>query len=288
MHDVIFYAKGHGTGNDFILLPDPDGMLDLSADEVARICQRRTGLGADGILRVVRTSAEPQAQDQANDAEWFMDYRNADGSTAEMCGNGARVFARFLVDAGWAAGEFTIATRSGLHQIRDEGDATFTVEIGSAVAGPEGPDPQVHVDGKTLIGDAWWLPNPHAVVFVDDVAEAGSLSAAPRVTAGDRYPDGQNIEFAVDLTDNPANLRARMRVYERGVGETLSCGTGACAVALSIRSRHEVTGPGKVSVELKGGLLTVILSEDGRIQLNGPAVMVAHGSFEPDWWEGKR
>lgn len=282
---LVDFIKGHGTGNDFVILPDPHGQVELSAELVARICDRRSGIGADGVLRVVRCSAEPAAAAHVDAAEWFMDYRNADGSIAEMCGNGARVFAQFLISEGWADSGFVFASRAGTHQATREADGDITVEVGVAVPGPVGPDPIVRVGPHEWQGDAWWMPNPHAVVFVDDLDEAGTLAQAPVVIAADRFPDGQNVEFVVDTSADHQHPSARMRVYERGVGETLSCGTGACAVALSVRARHGLTQPGSVVVYVPGGRLRVDVCEDGRIALGGPAVLVGRGAFEAGWWE---
>lgn len=279
---AVSFAKGHGTANDFVLLPDPEGALVLDAAMVARICDRRTGLGADGVLRVVRTDAAGVD----SEAEWFMDYRNADGSFAEMCGNGARVFARYLLDCGWVVGEFDIATRSGLHHVTTGSDGTISVTMGKAADGPSGPQPTVSIGDRSWSADAWWLPNPHAVVFVDDLAEIGDLQQPPQVAAGERFPAGQNVEFVVDHTTDPAEARAAMRVFERGVGETMSCGTGACAVALSLRMRHQIVEPGSVKLTLPGGVLRVVIEADQEVVLNGPAEIVGRGTFDDDWWRG--
>jgi len=285
---VQSFTKGHGTGNDFVVIPDPDGQLTLEPDQVARICDRHTGIGADGILRVVRCESEPEARAHIDDAEWFMDYRNADGSIAQMCGNGARVFVRFLLDQGWAAGEFVIATRAGLHEVREEADGSITVDMGLPAVGPSGCDPMVDVSGRQTPAQAWWMPNPHAVVFVGDLADAGDLLQPPQVNDFGRFPDGQNVEFVVDHsdpTDPERGLAASIRIFERGVGQTQSCGTGACAAALAIRDRHAASEPGSVQITVPGGQLRVTAREDGHIELRGPAVLVARGDFEPDWWK---
>ena len=123
------FLKGHGTGNDFVLIPDPDGELMLAPADVAAVCDRRRGIGGDGVLRIVRTAAEPEVADRAGEAEWFMDYRNADGSLAEMCGNGVRVYARYLVESGLAPGpRVDILTRAGL-VAAEVGDETVAVRM---------------------------------------------------------------------------------------------------------------------------------------------------------------
>ncbi|MEI6621828.1 MAG: diaminopimelate epimerase [Actinomycetes bacterium] len=279
----IPFTKGHGTGNDFVIVPDYQGLLDLSPALVAGICDRRTGIGADGLLRVVRCRNEAEALDQVDSAEWFMDYRNADGSLAEMCGNGARVFARFLMAQGLVSSRFAIASRSGLHAVVAEPDGTITVEVGVPLARTSEPAPIVRVGDFEWTGDAWWMPNPHAVVFVDDLSQAGPLLDPPAVVAGDLFPNGQNVEFVVDHTTDTHSPTAQMRVYERGVGETDSCGTGACAVALSVRARHRVSVPGSVVVDVPGGRLRVFVGSTGSVSLNGPAVLVGSGALEPEW-----
>ncbi|MGV1078485.1 MAG: diaminopimelate epimerase [Candidatus Nanopelagicales bacterium] len=288
---AVEFLKGHGTGNDFVLLPDPDGELLLTERMVARICDRRFGIGGDGVIRIVRTTAIAEAAQLHDQADWFMDYRNADGSLAAMCGNGSRVFARYLVDNQLVDGDFTIATRAGIHRCREETDGSISVDMGYPTEGPAGSEPAVTLGGRTWPADARWMPNPHAVVFVDDVGALGDLTGA-RVTQGaERFPDGQNIEF-VSHVGFPANRlgdsagpSARMRVLERGVGETLSCGTGACAVALAVRTRLGVTSAGAVRVDVPGGMVTVTQDSDGRVTLTGPATIVARGTIDPLWWK---
>src|SRR5690349_15350399 len=133
MPQTVSFTKGHGTGNDFVIVPDPEGALDLSDDQVAVLCDRRFGIGGDGILRVVRSDAIDEGADAAaSGAEWFMDYRNADGSRAEMCGNGIRVFARYLTEVGWAsldAGPLSVGTRAGVKTIT-RSELGFEVDLG--------------------------------------------------------------------------------------------------------------------------------------------------------------
>ncbi|MEI8080366.1 MAG: diaminopimelate epimerase [Actinomycetes bacterium] len=283
---AIAFTKGHGTRNDFVIVPDFHGAREFSAGLVARICDRRAGIGADGLLRVVRCEHEPDAAHLADDAEWFMDYRNADGSVAEMCGNGSRVFAQYLMSQGLVSPEFTMASRSGLHRVAAQTDGTITVEVGTPTAGPDGPAPVVRVGDFEWAGDAWWMPNPHVVVFVEDLMEAGALVEVPDVIAADRFPTGHNVEFVVDHTKDRDAPAAQMRVFERGVGETDSCGTGACAVALSVRNRHAITGAGSVVVTVPGGRLRVIVGPDGVVWLNGPAVLVGSGVLDSEWVVG--
>ncbi|MEW1719238.1 diaminopimelate epimerase [Streptomyces sp. NPDC093109] len=279
----IAFLKGHGTENDFVIVPDPDNDLALPPRAVAALCDRRAGIGGDGLLHVVRSAAHPEARAMAGEAEWFMDYRNADGSVAEMCGNGVRVFARYLRRAGHVtAGDLAVATRGGVKQVhipKDE-DGDITVHMGRAVL----PGDEVTVS----VGDRSWparnvsMGNPHAVAFVADLADAGNLFTEPAVTPAAVYPDGVNAEFVVDR--GPRHVA--MRVHERGSGETRSCGTGACAVAVAAARRDgtdpAVTGvPVTYTVDLPGGRLIITEHPDGSVEMTGPAVIVAEGHFDP-------
>jgi diaminopimelate epimerase len=269
------YTKGHGTENDFVIIEDAEAAFDPGAAWVAAVCDRRAGIGADGLLRVVPTAAMPGYEQDADEAPWFMDYRNADGSIAEMCGNGTRVFARYLVARDLAKpGRFGIATRAGVKRMtvpEDGGD--ITVDMGRSVWPAE--------SAEVLVGERW-LPavnvdmgNPHAVVFVDDVAEAGPLHEGPELRPRSAYPHGVNVEFVAP--DGPR--RISMRVFERGSGETRSCGTGACA-AMVAAARRDGAAPGTpYRVRVPGGVLSIVEHEDGRIEMTGPAVLVATGEL---------
>ncbi|WP_148613862.1 diaminopimelate epimerase [Nocardioides rubriscoriae] len=253
------FLKGHGTHNDFVLLPDHDQALhgDLDAARVRALCDRRGGLGGDGVLRVVR-----------NDGRWFMDYRNADGSIAEMCGNGIRVFALHLVQEGLAesGAPFEVDTRDGVKVVTVDGDQV-TVDMGV---------PRVLGETEVSVGERTWtathvdVGNPHAVAFVDDLADAGALLEAPSYDA-EVYPYGVNVEFVVRRGEGDV----AMRVHERGSGETQACGTGACAVAVAA-----MPGEGEMTcrVEQPGGTVTISRTAEGRVLMRGPAVIVARGS----------
>ncbi|SBT53518.1 diaminopimelate epimerase [Micromonospora auratinigra] len=274
------FTKGHGTGNDFVILPDPDGSLDLTPGLVAALCDRRRGLGGDGVLRVVRAAKHPEGVALAGEAEWFMDYWNSDGSFAEMCGNGARVFVRYLLERGLATpvGEaLPVATRAGLVRARVAGE-DIAVEMrrprlsGTATA---------TLGGLTLAGAAVDVGNPHLVCAVPAGFElpALDLTRAPDVDAA-VFPSGVNVEFTapgepVDGTDG----HVLMRVYERGSAETLSCGTGACAVA-AVGLRDAGLDTGTMAVDVPGGRLTVTVTDDS-CWLSGPAVLVATGELTP-------
>ncbi len=275
------FAKGHGTGNDFVILPDPRGERELSAGFAALLCDRRAGIGADGVLRVVRAAAGP-APEQAGRAEWFMDYRNADGSIAEMCGNGIRVFARYLLEHGLAASpSFAVATRSGIRQVRAEPDGRITADMGPvSVLGPG----RTVIDGAARDGLRISVGNPHLACLVDDALDTFDLATAPGLDRAD-FPEGGNVELV--LVTGPAALS--MRVHERGSGETRSCGTGAVAAAAAAAALSSATKtvPGQWHVTVPGGALTVTL-DAGTSWLTGPAVIVAEGELDPDWLAAAR
>jgi diaminopimelate epimerase len=263
------FLKGHGTGNDFVILPDVEDTRDLDAATVARICDRRSGVGADGILRVVPSTGS---------ARWFMDYRNADGSIAEMCGNGIRVFARYLVETGLEqSGDFDVDTRAGVRRVHVPGDGgDITTTIGPHT-GRDLPELMVSVGDRSWVAHDVNVGNPHAVAFVEDLAHAGSLLAPPLVAPPGAYPEGVNVEFVVDGGDH----HVAMRVHERGSGETQSCGTGAVAVAVAA-ARRAGESAGRWTVDVPGGRLAVELLADGGTTLTGPAVIVAEGSLRAD------
>ena len=258
------FVKGHGTENDFILLPDPDGTLEVTPAQVRALCDRRAGLGADGIIRVVRGGGP-------DGGDFFMDYRNADGSLAQMCGNGARVFARYLIDRGWAPpGKLLFATHGGLRSadVPPAGDVTIRmgpVKLGgTTVASPIGHEmPGVAVD----------VGNPHLVCLTDVDLQTLDLTGQPGFDSA-VFPTGVNIEFVSVLDDD----RVAMRVHERGVGETRSCGTGTVAVAAAyLASTGRAVGT--VAVGVPGGAVTVTI-EDEDSTLTGPAVLVASGTVD--------
>ena len=291
------FTKGHGTENDFVLVPDPDGRVDLDAGLVARICDRRGGLGADGLIRVVRTTSLADVPDDGT--EWFMDYRNADGSLAEMCGNGVRVFVAYLLREGLVARDaldrgLAVGTRGGVKHVRSQGE-WLAVDMGPwQVLGGEraiqrGHDALVHVAGLHVArpGLSLDLGNPHTVVALsgDDELAAVDLSRQPTVEPVPTY--GTNVELVVPLDTEDAGEgpigRLRMRVHERGVGETRSCGTGACAAALAMRAWAGEGAPRTWRVDVAGGTVGVRVLPGGTVELAGPAVLVADGRIDPAW-----
>jgi diaminopimelate epimerase len=282
------FTKGHGTGNDFVLVADPDGELDLAPSEIARLCDRHTGIGADGLLRAVHVNADPSAATDDPDVQWFMDYRNADGSVAEMCGNGIRVFTAFLLEESLAelppGGTLAIATRGGVMPVQRTATG-FAVDLGRWTLGPD--DIAVQIDGVDVIrpGLSIDVPNPHVVVALadDDELAAADLTSPPVL---DPPPHaGANVELVrpADPLVEDGIARIRMRVHERGSGETLSCGTGAVAAALATRYWAGAGAPNDWRVTVPGGVLGVRMfaAEDGEhVSLSGPAELVYTGVVE--------
>jgi len=266
----ISFSKGHGTLNDFVIIEDRSNLEPLSADDVRFLCDRRAGVGADGVLRVTRAMTIP---DWTGPDLWFMDYRNADGSVAETCGNGLRVFGRYLYERGLVSNEpVEVGTRAGIRWIepRAEG-AGLSVTMGPVVLSddpvtittPDGSWPAVKVD----------VGNPHAVVLLDEDAdlEALDLRTAPTWSPDDAYPHGVNVEFVVPRGRDAVE----MRVFERGSGETKSCGTGTVAAAAAY-ARAMGRADGIFTVTVPGGQVEVELAL-GEAVLSGPAVIVASG-----------
>jgi diaminopimelate epimerase len=276
----VQFSKGHGTENDFVVLPDPDGELDLTPARVAALCDRRRGLGADGVLRVVRWAALGDGPPPEPGVEWFMDYRNADGSVAEMCGNGVRVFARYLADAGWLDGEqLRLGTRGGVRAVRLD-DAEVTVDMGPATVGPTGT---AGVGGVEFAGISVDVGNPHLACVTDRSIAALDLTSPPRHDPV-LFPHGVNIEFVTPINGSGPGHEVSMRVHERGVGETRSCGTGTVAAVVAAL-HHAGRDTGVVSVHTPGGRLRVTVEETTTF-LHGPAVLVATGELSRPWWEG--
>ncbi|CAN2205865.1 DapF Diaminopimelate epimerase [Candidatus Nanopelagicaceae bacterium] len=258
MTQQISATYGHGTENDFVILFDPDDQLEIKAESIAAICNRATGIGADGFIRILK-----------RDTKWFMDYRNADGSVAEMCGNGIRVMARYLVEKGHQPeGIFAIDTRDGIKHLRVPMTGDISVNMGKVNDEMEEVSvlQNTHTWGALNIS----VGNPHAVTFVEDLDEVGSLESAPVVTPSSSYPEGVNVEFVEILP----NLEARMRVHERGSGETRSCGTGTCAVALAATIHTGGKLPSRWTIYPPGGRLIVDLDGHSNATLIGPAELV--------------
>jgi diaminopimelate epimerase len=272
-------VKGHGTENDFLVLPDLDGELELTPELVRALCDRHAGLGADGVLRVVRSANDPEAKEMAAEAEYFMDYRNSDGSTAEMCGNGIRVLVRYLQRVSLVEGAAAVATRGGVRRVRIRGGGNVTVDMGLPRVLADRPVATAAPLAATP-GTVLELPNPHVVVPVGsrDVLASLDLTRAPLVEPA--LPHGQNVEFVVRVS----NRHLAMRVHERGVGETRSCGTGLCAAAVATAVADGSGADGTAwRVEVPGGSCEVVWRTDGEVELTGPAVLVAEIEVDDAW-----
>lgn len=259
MRTPIYATYGHGTHNDFVLLFDREDSMVITESQVASICNRETGIGADGFIRMIKANEK-----------WFMDYRNADGSIAEMCGNGIRVMAKYLISRGHQAeGIFAIDTRAGIKHLRAPLEGDISVNMGQVT--DEMEEIEAHVNGKSFNGFNIHVGNPHAVVFTETLSELGSLAIAPEVSPRSSYPEGVNVEF-VELLPN---FEAKMRVHERGSGETQSCGTGTCAVALAATLKSGGTLPSRWTIYPPGGRLIVDIDGHSNATLIGPAEIIA-------------
>lgn len=284
---TLHFSKGHGTGNDFVLLADPDGTLDLTSAHVRALCDRRFGIGADGVLRVVRTERAAQAPDIDIRAfpgapEWFMDYRNADGSIAIMCGNGIRVFARYLLDRGWAhAGRMEILTRGGIRVLEVPRSGDIMVDMGAPVFDGFPAAARIGLGGQELTAVGLGMPNPHAVVQLSSLEVLPTVLTAVELDPVE-FPSGANVEFVSKIPGAPAAVA--MRVLERGSGETLSCGTGACAVGVVVSRDWGVARGTPIDVHVPGGILQVVHTPANTVHMTGPAVLVADGELRDDWW----
>ncbi|GAA1358953.1 diaminopimelate epimerase [Arthrobacter rhombi] len=294
----LAFTKGHGTGNDFILVADPDNTRDVLPEQVAAVCDRHLGIGADGFIRAIKseTVAEGRALLGENPAaEWFMDYRNGDGSVSEMCGNGVRVFVHFLISRGFVTlddgAALTIGTRAGVKVITRSA-------VGYAVdMGPWEfifPDRAIERALDSIVDAGMAVPrpalsvsmgNPHTVVALSEASELDELDLHHAPLVEPVPPHGTNVEFVLpsDPLVSAGVGTIRMRVHERGVGETRSCGTGACAAVVATRHWAGDTVAERWDVHVPGGTVSVVFvnGPDGRehVVLDGPAVLVSEGSL---------
>ncbi len=283
---MISFLKGHGTENDFIIIPDTDAAIDLPASYVARLCDRRAGIGADGILHVatagalLRTGALEALPPQVEESDWFMDYRNADGSIAEMCGNGVRVFAHYLVAyEGAQRSGLRVGTRAGLREVEvhsaDARNADVTVDMGIATVLGEST---CTVGGQIFTGLGVDVGNPH-LACVDPALTAESLASMELLgevsPSQEMFPDGVNLEIVTPVSGSVIH----MRVIERGAGETRSCGTGTVAAAKAALA-NAGRDSGELTVQIPGGRVVVEVRSDGGATLTGPSVILAEGTVE--------
>ncbi len=278
------FTKMHGLGNDFVMVEDLVESLDLSPDAVAWLCDRNFGIGGDGLILIRPASVEG--------ADYFMLYYNADGTTAEMCGNGIRCFAKYVVDRGLIAKDtdsLAVQTLGGVKPITVTRDSDGTmaeaiVDMGmpvldleaipAALEGEAGGESTIETKAGTFRVTAVSMGNPHAIIWVDDVASAPVCTVGPLIETHRAFPAGTNVGFVEVVS----GTHIRLRVWERGVGETLACGTGACAAVvagtLACRIEREAT------VELPGGDLQIRWDSDDRVYMAGPATEVFRGFIE--------
>jgi len=287
---IITFTKGHGTGNDFVLVLDPEGELSLTSKQIAKICDRHFGIGADGLIRVVKSSKLPEGKEilEAEPAAlWFMDYYNADGSAAEMCGNGIRVFARYLLDRGLATIEggstLAVGTRAGVKDLA-QGSNGFAVDLGRWKLTSEFT---VEANGIEVArpGQGIEIGNPHVVVALSSDVELKQLKLFEAPVVEPEPVNGSNVEFVVPsepmIKDGVGYFS--FRVHERGVGETLSCGTGIAAAALATRYWAGASAPNQWQVQALGGVVAVRMfaTEDGEhVSISGPAELTFDGELD--------
>ncbi len=284
MIEELRFSKYHGTGNDFVMIEDLDDERPLNPNRVAALCDRRFGVGADGVIRIVRGTGA---------ADFLMDYRNADGSLAEMCGNGVRCLGKLVYERGFTSKrEIDVDTRSGLKHlslhVSDGVVDDVTVGMGApnftkAAIPMRGPawetfqaEPFDIGGGTTMKATALSMGNPHLVLFVEDDPDRYHVAhIGPALEHHELFPERTNVEFAQVLGDE---LKAR--VWERGSGETMACGTGACAVAVAANEAGLV--PPRTVVRFPGGRVTVERVADD-VLLTGPAEKVFDGVVDPTW-----
>jgi diaminopimelate epimerase len=286
----IAFTKGHGTGNDFVLVLDAEGALELTRSQIAKICNRHFGVGADGLIRVVHSANLPEGKavlEQEPNATWFMDYYNADGAPAEMCGNGIRVFARFLIERGFAeiqgGSTLSVGTRDGVKDITKSSNG-FAVDLGRWRLDGESV---VEAGGLSVARPAQGIDvgNPHAVVALASESELSGLRLLDAPKVDPEPAAGVNVEFVVPsepmVKDGVGHIS--MRVFERGVGETLSCGTGIAAAALATRFWAGAEAPSSWQVSVPGGVVGVRMfaAEDGEhVGISGPAELTYDGEID--------
>jgi diaminopimelate epimerase len=269
----VEFVKAHGTGNDFVVVEDLNDHYQLTPELVRAVCDRHFGVGADGLIRIA----------PGTEAPFFMDYRNADGSLAEMCGNGVRVVGKYLGDRGLVAGAFDLETRAGVKHLElhaDDGGCIdrVTVDMGAPTLGDERT---LEVDGEPVIASTLSMGNPHAVVFVDDAASARRLAETlgPALDTHAWFPRKANAEWCHVAGPDTLDLV----VWERGCGITLACGTGACATAVAacVTGRAEVGR--ELTVRLPGGALAITVAPDySTVFMRGPARFVFETAVDLD------
>lgn len=285
--------KAHATGNDFVVYLDEDGTHEPTADEVRFLCDRHFGIGGDGLIRLAHPRAVSDVNERqiadcaAGDADWFMDYRNADGSLAEMCGNGTRAITLFAQRQGIAdqpgGTPFHLGTRAGVKILTSLGDVpglgkdVFQVEMGAWKRGDvDGYEVTIPGTSGSARGTFVDMGNPHVVAVLEDafasLPNVEDLDLVTKPVVAPEIPSDQNVEFVRidEQSEGDDAGEATMRVNERGCGETLSCGTGLCATAITLRAK---TGIDHWTITVRGGTLRVDVTDED-VKLTGSATIV--------------
>lgn len=285
--------KAHATGNDFVVYLDEDGTHEPTADEVRFLCDRHFGIGGDGLIRLAHPQAVSDVNERqiadcaAGDADWFMDYRNADGSLAEMCGNGTRAITLFAQRQGIAdqpgGKPFHLGTRAGVKILTSLGDVlglgkdVFQVEMGAWKRGDvDGYEVTIPGTSGSARGTFVDMGNPHVVAVLEDafasLPNVEDLDLVTKPVVAPEIPSDQNVEFVRidEQSEGDDAGEATMRVNERGCGETLSCGTGLCATAIMLRAK---TGIDHWTITVRGGTLRVDVTDED-VKLTGSATIV--------------
>ena len=285
--------KAHATGNDFVVYLDEDGTHEPTADEVRFLCDRHFGIGGDGLIRLAHPQAVSDVNERqiadcaAGDADWFMDYRNADGSLAEMCGNGTRAITLFAQRQGIAdqpgGKPFHLGTRAGVKILTSLGDVpglgkdVFQVEMGAWKRGDvDGYEVTIPGTSGSARGTFVDMGNPHVVAVLEDafasLPNVEDLDLVTKPVVAPEIPSDQNVEFVRidEQSEGDDAGEATMRVNERGCGETLSCGTGLCATAITLRAK---TGIDHWTIAVRGGTLRVDVTDED-VKLTGSTTIV--------------
>lgn len=266
---MINFYKYHGAGNDFILINNLSGVINLTPDYVALVCDRRLGIGADGFILI----------EKSDRADCFMNYYNSDGTIAEMCGNGIRCTAKFFLEqSNSSLKELNIDTRAGVKKIKVNEDYTYSVNMGIAnFSSKDFPSESINLEGFDL--NCVSMGNPHAVTIVNDLSGIDIKTIGPKIEKDSHFPNKINVEFVEKIDD----LNYEVKVWERGCGETLACGTGACAVFAIVDKllRQGLKSDARKEMTLKfpGGDLYLSENHEGQIILRGPATFVFKGEI---------
>lgn len=261
---MIEFYKYHGAGNDFIMIDNLSGNFSVRGEEVKLLCDRHFGIGADGLILL----------ESSNQADCFMNYYNADGTKAEMCGNGLRCAAKFFLEQSKVdLKELSIDTRSGIKKVISNADDTLSVNMGTPVfSHKDFPDTSLVLEGITF--NFVSMGNPHAVGFVKNVSEINISAIGPKIEQDPHFPNKINVELVEKVSDE----NFKVKVWERGSGATLACGSGACAVYAVLKKQN--SNVANVTLEFPGGDLHLSENQEGEIILRGEAVRVFKGEIE--------